>query len=624
MPGFYTEGPLVGTSQPPSVLDTDASMYEAATSSLGAIETATTQSLLASGQVIFEDLFSKRIPAEEARATVKRNNMEGLIEVPDGGMSQFHLDYVMWAKQRERQREMVAARSRSTGAVLAGFAGDFVLQGTDPINIASAFIPVVREARAEALLARAGTRLFQRGLQRARMGFVEGSVGAIVVEPINLLTANLRQADYGVKDSFVNIAFGGILGAGLHSVGGAIYDARMKRVLSSFDRGIRTLELRAAAEHASEETRLVGLQTATLQAATDNRTNVEPEFRADARRQLADDRTGDTETFEEYAARENLTPEEARRLRNDLDRFDAEGRPTTADPELRSLMSGEERDPNWRARLEAARAEPRGDIYVERVEVEADRPHWWKFNIYKDGEHVAHIYGTLGRGRNSNWNYRDPRPPDDHFNVSGFYGVGGRRARSLRGPAIRTVMREIAKALPDDVKYISGYRVSGARQRAGRGAAHAESPLPLRGLREMDAPDAPHAPRVTLAPLADDGHISALPDHTIAEEEAIETRQGLLDDANQQAINEDMPTEAAEINTQAAFAASQADVEPTVEDINAENADLQHYINTLRVRGIMDEEMEAQIAEGADTQQRFEGDAQAYEAAIVCDGEADL
>jgi hypothetical protein len=89
----------------------------------------------------------------------------------------------------------------------------------DPLNIASAFIPVVGQARYAALAERLGP-----AGARATVGAIEGGVGAAMLEPFVYNAAVKEQADYSMADSMANIVFGGILGGGLHLGAGFIGD----------------------------------------------------------------------------------------------------------------------------------------------------------------------------------------------------------------------------------------------------------------------------------------------------------------------------------------------------------------------------------------------------------------
>ena len=143
------------------------------------------------------------------------------------------VDILVNRKTLERERQSIIARGPegSFNPFNSGFYTGGAKLGTslavsiaDPINIASAFIPVVGEARFASLVAR-------QGLTKARgiRGVVEGAVGAAAVEPIVLTAATAEQADYGLMDSFLNVTFGSIIGGGLHVGAGALKDFRTRR-----------------------------------------------------------------------------------------------------------------------------------------------------------------------------------------------------------------------------------------------------------------------------------------------------------------------------------------------------------------------------------------------------------
>lgn len=118
-------------------------------------------------------------------------------------------------REIERQDTMRRAQAGVGTALTAGLVASVI----DPLNIASAFIPVVGEARYAAMVARFGVT----GARAAR-GAIEGAVGAAIVEPFTLAAASYEQADYSAADSLASIAFGTALGSGLHVAGGAIKD----------------------------------------------------------------------------------------------------------------------------------------------------------------------------------------------------------------------------------------------------------------------------------------------------------------------------------------------------------------------------------------------------------------
>ena len=135
------------------------------------------------------------------------------------------VDIMVQAKEEERARQSISQRGPQ--GFLPGVAKFGVGLGVslaDPINIASAFIPVVSQARMAKWVASQGF-----GKARLAKGVVEGAVGAAILEPLVLGAATEVQADYGVVDSFLNITFGSILGGGLHVGAGKLKDFAAER-----------------------------------------------------------------------------------------------------------------------------------------------------------------------------------------------------------------------------------------------------------------------------------------------------------------------------------------------------------------------------------------------------------
>lgn len=166
------------------------------------------------------------IDAEQARDQVAGAGLD--IKIPDQGIRQGALDILMQRHQEQLARQQIMARANG-GSLPTKIAGSLAASLLDPLNIASAFVPVVGEARYARLLAGATTPL-GRAAVRGGAGALEGSVGAAILEPLPLLAAQQDQTEYGLSDSLANIALGGVLGGGLHSVGGAVSDALRRRL----------------------------------------------------------------------------------------------------------------------------------------------------------------------------------------------------------------------------------------------------------------------------------------------------------------------------------------------------------------------------------------------------------
>jgi len=164
--------------------------------------------------------------AQSAREKVSGMGLD--IKIPEQGIRQGALDILVdrHREQAARQQVMTRANGGSFGTQLGASVAASLL---DPLNIASAFVPVIGEVRYAALLGRAATPLARAGV-RAGVGAVEGAVGAAIIEPLPLIAAGMDQTEYGLSDSLANIAMGGLLGGGLHTVGGAVSDALRRRI----------------------------------------------------------------------------------------------------------------------------------------------------------------------------------------------------------------------------------------------------------------------------------------------------------------------------------------------------------------------------------------------------------
>ena len=170
------------------------------------------------------------LTAEQARARIKEEGLD--LTVDDAGIRAGALDILIERKREETKRKFIldnAPASTVPVQLLAGFAASAL----DPINVASAFVPVVGEARYASMLARAGQSVAARAAVRAQVGAIEGAVGAAMVEPLILYASARDQADYDLTNSLLNVAFGSALGGGLHSAGGLLGDLRRGNLLDA-------------------------------------------------------------------------------------------------------------------------------------------------------------------------------------------------------------------------------------------------------------------------------------------------------------------------------------------------------------------------------------------------------
>lgn len=166
------------------------------------------------------------ISAQQARDKAQAAGLD--LKIPDQGIRQGALDILMERQRAQLAREQIMLRANG-GYLPTQIAAGLSASLLDPLNIASAFVPVVGEARYARLLAGAASPFGRAGV-RAGVGALEGSVGAAILEPLPLLAAQADQTEYGLSDSFANVAFGAALGGGLHSIGGAVSDALRRRI----------------------------------------------------------------------------------------------------------------------------------------------------------------------------------------------------------------------------------------------------------------------------------------------------------------------------------------------------------------------------------------------------------
>ena len=151
------------------------------------------------------------------------------IEIGEDGITEGLAN--LFAERHDRRANFRFTLNRSRGGFGLG-AAQFgtMLAGSvlDPLNVASAFIPAVGQARMATMAAR-----FGKSGSRLMAGAIDGAVGAVVVEPLVLGQAYLEQdSDYGLMDSFLNVTFGSILGGGLHVGFGKISDRIEKSAVS--------------------------------------------------------------------------------------------------------------------------------------------------------------------------------------------------------------------------------------------------------------------------------------------------------------------------------------------------------------------------------------------------------
>jgi hypothetical protein len=119
--------------------------------------------------------------------------------------------------------------SRAPDSILAGgvarFGSSTAAGLLDPLNIASAFVPGVPEARVAGLLGDAALGAGGRLAVRAATGATQGIAGQAALAPVEYGVARAQQDDWDAGTALSSIAFGGLIGGVLHGGLGAIEDA---------------------------------------------------------------------------------------------------------------------------------------------------------------------------------------------------------------------------------------------------------------------------------------------------------------------------------------------------------------------------------------------------------------
>lgn len=162
------------------------------------------------------------LPADTARQKLKDAGLENDLKVSDAGITQAALDTLIFRKRIEKRRQEVFARSEgglAEGAARLGLSLATTL--SDPISMGLNFVPIVGQVRYARWLANAGSMAGRIGV-RAGVGAVEGAAGAALAEPFIYGMRTQEQADYDTADSLLNVAFGGVVGSGLHTTVGSL------------------------------------------------------------------------------------------------------------------------------------------------------------------------------------------------------------------------------------------------------------------------------------------------------------------------------------------------------------------------------------------------------------------
>jgi hypothetical protein len=151
------------------------------------------------------------------------------------------VDIIVRKKKEERRRQSIMERGPqgSFNPLNPGFYVGALKLGVgigtsfvDILNIGASFIPIYGQARFAIAKAKGMGVKSAKAFRSARLkrGVAEGAVGATLLEPIVYGVAQRLQSDYDIYDSFMNVAFGSVLGGGLHVGAGKLKDMRVNKI----------------------------------------------------------------------------------------------------------------------------------------------------------------------------------------------------------------------------------------------------------------------------------------------------------------------------------------------------------------------------------------------------------
>jgi hypothetical protein len=173
-----------------------------------------------------------RMDIIEANFRVKQAGLEKHLTLPNQpDIPHAQLEIMIRQAQARRDREATIERGPDGFIPSALQVGtSFLVGAVDPINVASAFVPIMGELRYGKLLAGAGDSLSARLAVRAGVGAAQGAAGQALLEPLDWWAHTQQGRDFGMANVLENLMFGAALGGGLHAGGGFISDAYRRRV----------------------------------------------------------------------------------------------------------------------------------------------------------------------------------------------------------------------------------------------------------------------------------------------------------------------------------------------------------------------------------------------------------
>tara|TARA_R100001082_G_scaffold8635_1_gene5077 strand:- start:16044 stop:17906 length:1863 start_codon:yes stop_codon:yes gene_type:complete len=180
------------------------------------------------------------ISEEEQLEAIKELNLEGKLTAVEGETQEGLALRVKWKKEELARAYVLSRSDGDVSTMVAQFGVGLFGSLLDPLNVAAGFVPVIGVARYSRMLQQQASAL-GRTATRVKVGAAEGVVGAALIEPALLLATEATQYDYDIYDSFANLAFGSVLGGGMHGLAGAVRDlsGRTYSGLPGMESGLR-------------------------------------------------------------------------------------------------------------------------------------------------------------------------------------------------------------------------------------------------------------------------------------------------------------------------------------------------------------------------------------------------
>ncbi len=221
------------------------------------------------------------ISEDQQTELIKEQKLEKHLTPVEGETEEGLALRVKWKKEELLRKSILANSDGDVSTMFAQFGVGLFASMLDPLNVAVGFVPVIGVARYSQMLARQAAWAGRLGV-RARVGAFEGAVGTAMIEPLVLAATEATQYDYDLYDSFANLAFGTVLGGGMHGFIGAIGDRtggitqdalaaqRISKAIDIIDEQSRRELMQAAVAQVLSGRRVVGVDTALRKSLEEN------------------------------------------------------------------------------------------------------------------------------------------------------------------------------------------------------------------------------------------------------------------------------------------------------------------------------------------------------------------